>query len=94
MSLADLAAHLDVSRETLRLWLRKWSDFSVLERGTHGQRYSFDPEAVARFVRSRRAPPQGVALDLTGGAMVRRRIPCAPSSTPRSSSRCAGASGG
>lgn len=57
LSLADMAARLEVSRETLRGWLRKWPDFPILERGTHGQRYSFDPEAVVLFVRARRAAP-------------------------------------
>lgn len=68
LSLGDMAAHLDVSRETLRLWLRKWPDFPVLERGTHGQRYSFDPDAVAAFVGAHRQPPRTGSLDLPGGA--------------------------
>jgi len=68
LSLADLAVHLDVSRETLRLWIRKWPDFPILERGTHGQRYQFDPDAVAAFVRTRRQPPRAGSLDLSGGA--------------------------
>ncbi|MGI4976795.1 MAG: hypothetical protein ACRYG6_07615 [Janthinobacterium lividum] len=68
LSLADMAARLEVSRETLRGWLRKWPDFPVLAHGTHGQRYQFDPDAVVAFVRLRRQPPRGASLDLSGGA--------------------------
>jgi phage terminase Nu1 subunit (DNA packaging protein) len=47
-----LAHWLGVSLPTLSKWLLKYGpDFPVLERGTNGKDYQFDPAVVAEFLR-------------------------------------------
>ena len=52
---AQLAHWLGVSLPTLGRWmLRYGADFPVIERGTNGRDYAFDPQAVALFLQARR----------------------------------------
>ncbi|MDE1905038.1 MAG: terminase small subunit [Rhodospirillales bacterium] len=49
----ELAHFLKVSLPTLTRWLLRWPDFPVVDRGTNGKEWEFDPEAVATFLRGR-----------------------------------------
>lgn len=52
---AELAHWLRVSLPTLGRWmLRYGADFPVIERGTNGRDYAFDPQAVATFLEAKR----------------------------------------
>ena len=49
-----LAEWLQVSLPTLSKWLLKYGeDFPVIERGSNGRDYAFDPAAVAAFLRAK-----------------------------------------
>ena len=50
----ELAKLLKISRQTLDLWIERWDQFPVLERGTNGREWQFDPAAVTDFLRARR----------------------------------------
>lgn len=51
----ELALQLDVSRQTLSVWLDRWRDFPIVSRGTNGQKYAFDAAAVFDFLRAKKA---------------------------------------
>ncbi len=46
----ELANLLHISRPTLDVWIDRWPDFPVKERGDHGRSYRFDPRAVCTFL--------------------------------------------
>nr|WP_246789266.1 terminase small subunit [Acetobacter nitrogenifigens] len=50
----QMGNRLGVSSPTMTAWLERWPDFPVVERGTNGASYSFDPEAVFKFLAERR----------------------------------------
>lgn len=46
----ELAAILGRSVPTVSAWIERYPDFPVLDRGTNGKEWRFDPAAVAAFV--------------------------------------------
>ena len=54
VNMRELAVQLRTSRQTLSVWLDRWPDFPVVERGTNGREYQFDAHAVFAFLRARR----------------------------------------
>lgn len=54
VNMRQLAAYLRTSRQTLSVWLDRWADFPVVERGTNGREYRFDVRAVSTFLRAKR----------------------------------------
>ncbi len=53
VSKRELCLILRISRTTLDAWIDKYGEaFPVVEHGTHGRGYRFDPQAVVAFLRS------------------------------------------
>jgi phage terminase Nu1 subunit (DNA packaging protein) len=50
----ELAAALKCSMPTIDAWMMRWPDFPVVQRGTQGAPWAFDPAAVTAFVQARR----------------------------------------
>ncbi|GAB6854188.1 terminase small subunit [Asaia astilbis] len=55
---AEMAKRLKVSLPTMTNWLDRWPDFPVIERGTNGKSWRFDPHAVFDFLAERREEEQ------------------------------------
>ncbi|HUC17783.1 MAG TPA: terminase small subunit [Acetobacteraceae bacterium] len=49
----ELHLKLGVSRPTLDAWIDRYPDFPIVERGTNGTPYRFDPAAVIAFLRAK-----------------------------------------
>ena len=50
----ELSRLLRTSVVSLGNWIEKWSDFPVVERGTNGREWRFDPPAVVEFLRAKK----------------------------------------
>lgn len=71
---AELAHILRVSLPTLTRWILKYGpDFPVLERGTNGRDYVFDPTAVGIFLRARQEE-QAVSRDEKDEQLAQLRL--------------------
>lgn len=46
----ELAALLSVSLPTIAAWIERYPEFPVLDRGTNGKEWAFDPIAVSDFI--------------------------------------------
>lgn len=55
INMRQLANQLRISRQTLTVWLDRWPDFPICERGTNGREYAFDAAAVFDFLRAKQA---------------------------------------
>jgi phage terminase Nu1 subunit (DNA packaging protein) len=49
----ELHLKLGVSRPTLDAWIDRYPDFPIVERGTNGTPYRFDPVAVIAFLKAK-----------------------------------------
>ena len=55
---AEMAKRLKVSLPTLTNWLDRWPDFPIVDRGTNGKSWRFDPHAVFDFLAERQEEEQ------------------------------------
>lgn len=46
----EMAKRIGVSLPTLTSWIERWDDFPIVERGTNGARYRFNPRDVLLFI--------------------------------------------
>ena len=71
----ELARVLSVSLPTVGAWIERYPDFPVLQSGTNGREYQFDPVAVRAFIAARQAEEERVdaeraaAIDQLGLAL-------------------------
>lgn len=49
----EMAKRIGVSLPTLTSWIERWPDFPIVERGTNGARYRFNPQHVLVFIREK-----------------------------------------
>lgn len=59
----ELCTILRISRPTLDNWLDRNDDFPVVERGTNGKEWQFDPAAVVAFLRDKKDQEQRDAAE-------------------------------
>jgi hypothetical protein len=61
---AELTAILGCAPSTLTAWIERYGDeFPVIERGTNGREWRFDPAAVIAFLKTRRAEEERQAAE-------------------------------
>lgn len=51
----EMAKRIGVSLPTLTSWIERWDDFPIVERGTNGARYRFNPHDVLLFISEKQA---------------------------------------
>lgn len=55
VNMQELALALRTSRQSLSLWVRKYPDFPIERRGSHGIGYLFDPTKVVDYLLAKKA---------------------------------------
>lgn len=51
----EMAKRIGVSLPTLTSWIERWDDFPIIERGTNGSRYRFNPHDVLLYISEKQA---------------------------------------
>ena len=59
----ELARALNVSLPTIAAWMDRYPDFPVLQEGTNGREYQFDPLAVRDFMAEKAAEEERAELE-------------------------------